>query len=68
MGGQECAGPEADAQRLGPLHAVQETGSVALQDHQVSGLAGRVRYLGPREVAPSHRQGALRFVVDGEGV
>ncbi|WP_435283498.1 cupin domain-containing protein [Streptomyces koelreuteriae] len=63
--------------RLVPVGRGGERRAMALSNPGLPGLPyatptlwTAVQYLGPREVAPSHRhsQGAFRFVVDGEGV
>jgi gentisate 1,2-dioxygenase len=68
------------AERSGELVPVGRGGerrAIALSNPGLPGLPyatptlwAAIQYLGPREVAPSHRhsQGAFRFVVDGEGV
>lgn len=68
------------AERSGQLVPVGRGGerrAMALSNPGLPGLPyatptlwAAIQYLGPREVAPSHRhsQGAFRFVVDGEGV
>lgn len=68
------------AQRAGELVPVGRGGerrAIALANPGLPGepyatptLWAAVQYLGPREVAPSHRhsQGAFRFVLEGEGV
>ncbi|MFK0113041.1 cupin domain-containing protein [Streptomyces sp. NPDC091217] len=63
--------------RLVPVGRGGERRAIALSNPGLPGspyatptLWAAIQYLGPREVAPSHRhsQGAFRFVVDGEGV
>ncbi|MBE4734010.1 cupin domain-containing protein [Streptomyces caniscabiei] len=63
--------------RLVPVGRGGERRAMALSNPGLPGLPyatptlwAAIQYLGPREVAPSHRhsQGAFRFVVDGEGV
>ncbi|MFI1704991.1 cupin domain-containing protein [Streptomyces griseoruber] len=63
--------------RLVPVGRGGERRAMALSNPGLPGLPyatptlwTAIQYLGPREVAPSHRhsQGAFRFVVDGEGV
>jgi gentisate 1,2-dioxygenase len=63
--------------RLVPVGRGGERRAMALSNPGLKGLPyatptlwTAIQYLGPREVAPSHRhsQGAFRFVVDGEGV
>jgi gentisate 1,2-dioxygenase len=68
------------AEQAGRLVAVGRGGERRALALANPGLAGRpfatqtlwaaLQYLGPREVAPSHRhsQGAFRFVLEGEGV
>jgi len=67
------------AERSGELMPVGRGGerrAIALANPALGGMPfatptlwAAIQYLGPREVAPSHRhtQGAFRFVVDGEG-
>ncbi|MFI9754444.1 cupin domain-containing protein [Streptomyces collinus] len=63
--------------RLVPVGRGGERRAMALSNPGLPGLPyatptlwAAIQYLGPREVAPSHRhsQGAFRFVLDGEGV
>jgi len=63
--------------RLVPVGRGGERRAIALANPGLPGLPyatptlwAAIQYLGPREVAPSHRhtQGAFRFVVEGEGV